>query len=558
MIRLIGGLLVVTLYWVTPSFATDRIAASCAQAAVTTAYNAATAGTSLAAPGDTVIIPAGDCNTTNKWTSYITVSKAYVTIQGAGGTSTKIGIAGGGRGFQVTADGVRITGLNIKCNFSSTSGAGPIRFGTSSGNPRWHYTNLRLDNNIFDDCGVSLGVEPELGREAITLTGWLDLVIDHNTFNNCNSECINWCADNDNALTRSLLPGQWGNGTVYIETNTFNTVSGQNYENILDSNSGNRTVIRYNTIDIVDGAEYQSGVGSTHETCAICSSSDPGLDVGSLVTEFYENTINLHATGIMRDLEICRGGRCLIYNNHVVFTGSASGRYGAGAWFSWYRSTSSYECNTTMLTNRGWAQWVHVKDNPDTGLITTGLQASKTTLNGGITSGASTLTLTSSSGFNTNAVTNGYAVKIGSELIQWTGVSGNQLTGLVRGVNGSGAAAHSNADAVHYLMFGNNLTNSETSELPNNSYIWNNSVNGTVTSALNDVTIYCDACDATDYSTLDVVSCADRPNNCQYTEGGSGFSYTAYTYPHPLVGGAAVPNFRFNGRIQFQGGVWFE
>lgn len=545
--------LLLCLFWSIPSWATDRVAASCTQAAVTAAYNLAVAGTSLAALGDTVVIPAGDCQTANRWSSYLVVSKAYVTIQGAGGTSTKIGVAGANSGIQVTTNGVRITGIDFNCNFFDTTNNGPVFWGTSSGNPRWHYTNLRLDHSTFEQCGVTLGAEPALGRNAMTITGWIDGVIDHNNFINCNSECINWCADNDNALTRSLLPGQWGNGTVFIEDNTFSTVSGQHYENIMDGNSGQRTVIRHNTINVANGAEYDSGISSTHETCAICSSSAPGLDVGSLVTEFYENDINLNNTGIMRDLQICRGGRCLIYNNRVTFTGSSVGRYGAGSWFSWYRSTSSYGCNTTMLHNRGWAAWVHIADGA---FITTGRQATKTTLNGGITAGASTLTLVSSSGFNANAVANGYGITIGTEFIQWTGVSGNQLTGLVRGVNHSTAASHSNGDAVNYLMFGANITNGEPLEMPNNSYIWNNSINGVVSSALNDVHIYEDnEGSPTEYSTFDVVSCAVRPANCQYTEGGSGFSYTAYPYPHPLQGsGDTTPpapptNLRFTQAI---------
>lgn len=73
------------------------------------------------------------------------------------------------------------------------------------------------------------------------------------------------------------------------------------------------------------------------------------------------------------------------------------------------------------------------------------------TLNGGITNVATTLTLNDASGFPPES---GY-VKIGSELIRYQGRSGQQLTSLVRGrCTGQGyavAAAHNNGDGVTYM-----------------------------------------------------------------------------------------------------------
>ena len=60
-----------------------------------------------------------------------------------------------------------------------------------------------------------------------------------------------------------------------------------------------------------------------------------------------------------------------------------------------------------------------------------------TTLNGAINNIVTTITLTSTAGFPTTGV-----VKIDNELISYTGISSNDLTGCTRGVNGTSAASH--------------------------------------------------------------------------------------------------------------------
>jgi len=66
------------------------------------------------------------------------------------------------------------------------------------------------------------------------------------------------------------------------------------------------------------------------------------------------------------------------------------------------------------------------------------------TLNGGINTSVTTLTLTSAASFPIN----GGVILIGSEKIAYTSVSGSTLTGLTRGYNGTTAAAHSTGAAV--------------------------------------------------------------------------------------------------------------
>ena len=66
-----------------------------------------------------------------------------------------------------------------------------------------------------------------------------------------------------------------------------------------------------------------------------------------------------------------------------------------------------------------------------------------TTLNGDITDSATTITLTDASSFSTSG-----SVRIGNEIITYTGKSSNDLTGCTRGTNGTTATAHADATAV--------------------------------------------------------------------------------------------------------------
>ena len=78
-----------------------------------------------------------------------------------------------------------------------------------------------------------------------------------------------------------------------------------------------------------------------------------------------------------------------------------------------------------------------------TPIITTSTLVNKcatafSTLNGGITATATSLVLTSAASFPTT----GGIIRIDSETISYTGVSGLTLTGLIRGINGTVAAPH--------------------------------------------------------------------------------------------------------------------
>lgn len=78
-----------------------------------------------------------------------------------------------------------------------------------------------------------------------------------------------------------------------------------------------------------------------------------------------------------------------------------------------------------------------------------------TTLNGAITDSATTITLTDASSFPSSG-----AVFIGSERIEYTGKSSNDLTGCTRGANNTEASAHSDGDSVSTMM---SITEGDTS-----------------------------------------------------------------------------------------------
>lgn len=79
----------------------------------------------------------------------------------------------------------------------------------------------------------------------------------------------------------------------------------------------------------------------------------------------------------------------------------------------------------------------------------------KTTLNGAITNVQTTITLTSTSGLPTKGialiVTPNADPTLG-ELVQYTGISGSDITGCTRGFGGTAAAAHASADDVFLVV----------------------------------------------------------------------------------------------------------
>lgn len=99
--------------------------------------------------------------------------------------------------------------------------------------------------------------------------------------------------------------------------------------------------------------------------------------------------------------------------------------------------TLTYQINTGLSTITGGTGWGASTWDGETADDVT------TTLNGAITNSATTITLTDASSFPSAG-----QVRIGTELINYTGKSGNNLTTCTRGVESTAAAAHSNGATV--------------------------------------------------------------------------------------------------------------
>jgi hypothetical protein len=357
------------------------------------------------------------------------------------------------------------------------------------------------------------------GNAAITTFGFTYGLIDHNTFDNCNAECIDIGADGTGdrptspvSLARSLAYGQYINGTVFVEDNTinYNTLGSYGYENFSDGNSGGRAVFRNNTFNICPNCNG-AAIISNHETCAprSCDGASQG-DVGSLVYEVYNNTINGPTGTGSWNLFDQRGGRGLVYNN--TWTGKAPGHT---VRYSNLRSYHRPGCGA--VNARGFSEITHEQQS---GFTSEGLTVAKTTLSGTINT-VQCPSMTSVSGFATDFG----AVVIDGEQIDYTGIIGNQLTPCTRGARGTSAASHTAGASVNLLTFGVAL------EQPSNSYVWGNTSNSLIDILDGD---------APDYAAYDIKSFAQRPGNYQYRNDGAAYSYTPYPYPHPLANGVRV------------------
>lgn len=74
--------------------------------------------------------------------------------------------------------------------------------------------------------------------------------------------------------------------------------------------------------------------------------------------------------------------------------------------------------------------------------------ATATTLNGAILAGDTTITLTDASSFDAAGMAYITDAVAGDEQIAWTGKTGNDLTGVTRGIGGTSAAGHSGGQAI--------------------------------------------------------------------------------------------------------------
>lgn len=510
------ALLLWTMLCTIDAHARTITAASCSLPAVTAAYNSASSG-------DSISVPPGDC----AWTASLVLSKNNISLLGAGINTTYIRLGSyGGPALQIGADNVRISGFTFDCNYQYTSNTGVVRVGTNETNPSYTYSDFRIDHNRFIQCDNA----GNTGYSAIVTRGFVYGVIDNNIFDDCTGECLDVCSDGvTDGISRSKEFGQYTNGTIYIEDNTWNYYhTGYNAENAIDGNSASRWVMRYNTFNIGPSSRV-SALISNHETCATCSCDSTRTgDAGSLVMEIYGNKIYNYGTHLSNAnlFVIQRGGRSLIYNNTIYQNDTYAQPI---VQLRNYRSFNYGNCWLSAHA-RGYSQWCH---DSDPGYTAEGRLSNKTTISSALGLGDPSVSVASVAAFPAY----GGSIIIGSEQIDYTGISGNTLTGCTRGANGTSAATHASGSSVDLLVFGQCL------EQPNNTYVWGNKTVGNADK--NGVSVYTNGPSGghNDYSAYDIQSYDQRPNNWQYRTGYA-YSYSPYPYPHPVRRLSPPLNFR--------------
>lgn len=289
---------------------TGQVQAAVVQAASSSFIDVSTAVTKAAA-GDTVSIPAGK----STWTSTLNVTKP-ITISGAGATST---VLTGNLLISVilSVDApLRITGIGFAS--PTNSGVRVLVRGKTSAGTYATISQLRLDHCRFT-----------AGTRAIHVSGWVEGVIDHNEFYNCNIG-IGVSGDDNASWTRAVQPGSIH--CVCIEDNTFtldDTITLAPSQSIY-CQEGARVTARHNKVDTTQMTKYdgvffdshgnQPGASTVDDACAPVINN--GIR-GQPLIEMYENVVDVHHTWQHADF---RGGTVFSYNNHYSYlSGSVGG-----------------------------------------------------------------------------------------------------------------------------------------------------------------------------------------------------------------------------------------
>lgn len=285
--------------------------------AVDCSDNEVTAAIALAADGDTVAIPTGECT----WDAAVVINKG-ITLQGNGTANTIItdGQSSGWNNVPIlinsgtTSKNIVITGFTLKRSTTDKKAQGLIYVTDTLASLRIH--TMTFDDNSTTDGGRALWI----GSKTPTL-------VDNNTFEmgvmieqsngNCSSDTS--CAAWGDAMA-------WGNANgVYIENNTvaFN-VAGDGF---IDCQNGGKVIFRYNTVTgpvVVDNHGFDS------------------VTRGCMQLDTYNNTFTNSGDSFPWAIK-SRSGTGVIYNN--VITG-----YYYPIVLTHYRSSSD---STGYILSRG-------------------------------------------------------------------------------------------------------------------------------------------------------------------------------------------------------------
>lgn len=327
---LIIGLVYAALIPGTLSAATIT-AASCSRADVGIAVE-------RAVNGDTVLIPPGTCS----WTTNLTISDKYFTLQGAGINQTVIIDNVNKSGYPIVPQALvwntinggltRVTGITWQGGTTVDSGPnkGMVIF---QGNSKL----LRIDHNKFIPTQTS----------AVMLSNGVVGVFDHNI---CDLSAAKgfcsylWHFD-------WTIPGSGNGDDSWAKDDTLGTDQAMFYEDNLITNdqshyffyyawdgwAGARVVMRNNS--------FVNTVVGSHGT------ESGGRQRGLRQFEFYNNTFTFNAQGLGQESWFdMRSGTGVIFNNTATVTNPASGLRTV-AYFKIFRTADPYspwgKCNGT-------------------------------------------------------------------------------------------------------------------------------------------------------------------------------------------------------------------
>lgn len=264
----------------------------------------------LAANGDTIVIPAG----TATWTSTLTIGKA-ITLQGAGVGQTiiKDGLTGTTllMSWAIPANfASRLTGIEFQ-NVARTGGIIVMEFRGSNVNG----STLRVDHCSFNQIQGTVNFETIIG------------VVDHNTFviapvaSAIRINDTQWNdptqLSGDKSWTDS--PGYGSSQFLFIEDNTFSTLASTTPA-VTDAYDGARFVLRHNS--------FNNCIPQNHGT------ESHGRGRGCRVWEIYNNTFI--GNGSNHFIGGSRSGSVLFHDNNI------SGYWGDQAAFTFVNIRADY------------------------------------------------------------------------------------------------------------------------------------------------------------------------------------------------------------------------
>ena len=260
-------------------------AASCSQADVQAAINAAS-------DADTVSVPAGNCT----WTSGVTITKG-ISLQGSGEASTII-----------SSNGILPLTIDLSTGFARISQM------TLFGNAPWGYiqvdgsnASFRLDHLTFNDIPGDRGIKIEShsanGYGQPPGSSPLKGLLDHITLTDDSSKIFIALYGYSSSWN---LPDNYGSdNAIYIEDSNF-TWTGGAVGDVLDGECGARFVIRNN--HITNGTISYHDTGSTQE----CRSTRK--------VEIYNNVfsgVNCNNKDCQYGAISFRGGTGVYFNNII-------------------------------------------------------------------------------------------------------------------------------------------------------------------------------------------------------------------------------------------------